>query len=189
MSVELPLIVVTATARLLVLQLLVVSGVRVLCLFLIKVLIVEIESVSAALELGLLQSVLLLLVLLESACHCRRVCMQLFQLLLICKVVVLIGVSCGIFHYLHLLLCLALLFEFHALRRRQPLVLWVARYLSLLLLLLLLCFEQHWHVLFVHDCFTPLNLVLVQEFPRLVSDELHLEDLANRWPFQRIFFK
>ena len=113
--------------------------------------------------------------------------MQLFELLLICKVVVLIGVSSGIFHDLHLLLCLSFLFELHALRRRQSIVLWIARYLSLLLLLL--SFEQYWHVLFVHDCFTPLDLVLVQELPGLVPDKLHLEDLAHRGPFEWIFFK
>ena len=95
--------------------------------------------------------------------------MQLFELLLICKVVVLIGVSSGIFHDLHLLLCLAFLFEFHALRRRQPIVLWVAWDFSWLLLLLL-CFQQYRHILFVHDRFTPLHLVLVQEFPGLVPD-------------------
>ena len=51
------------------LQLLVVGGVGVLSLCLIVVLIVEIQGEAATTELGLRQALLLLLVLLEGACH------------------------------------------------------------------------------------------------------------------------
>ena len=158
------------------LQLLVVGRLRSGRLILIIIIILKLYCDASAAIFCILKVVVVGLAAGEGRRHLGGVGMELLQLLLIRKIIVLISISRRILHNLHLLLRFPLLFQFHALRWCQLCVLvgggagWL---LLLLLLLLLLGLHEHRHVLLVDYCFTPLHFILFEEFPGFSSDKVH----------------
>ena len=156
------------------LQLLVVGRLRSGRLILIIIIILKLYCDASTAILGILK-VVVGLAAGEGRRHLVGVGINLLQLLLIRKIIVLISISRRILHNLHLLLRFPLLFQFHALRWCQLCVLvgGGAGWLLLLLLLLLLGLHEHRHILLVDYCFTPLHFILFEEFPGFSSDKVH----------------
>ena len=137
------------------------------------------EASWLAYELGLATVVEVRLVALGS-----RSCVQLFVLLLTREVVVLLGLFGALLHQLHLLLGFELLSSFELLCWRHLSLLWL-----FIRLLLGRCLAYNGHILDVHLRLAPLHAGLLHEQRCLFSNQLHFEDLANRWPLSRILLE